>query len=624
MIQRMSTANIKSVRILYATATGTAEDVAYALAQRYVILGADVSACSTVDSHTFPALVSHGASGTLFVFIIATAGDGEAPKCMTQMWTEMRVARLSRDTLSGVNVAVFGLGDRGYQKFNAAARRLATRIVDIGARMVVPLALGDESAPGGYDTALLPWIEMLFGATIPSYEPGQLPSPLPSPKPHFEVQLHFTPLNSPPQKWDTDFSKWRRGQVWDSRILSGAIDDTKSERVPIVEASVSDNLVLTTPEGLNENREVRHIALDISKEFGSFSSYVPGDAVHVMPRNRSSAVQAFFELVDVDPHCIISLAGRTEDLASLNIRTPCKLADFVAAQLDLSAMPRRRFFERLAAFAANDLERDKLVDFSSAEGDALIQYAYREKRTILMALRDFPSARPPLADLIDMIPSLRSRAFSIASSRFAHGKSIHICAAIVRYTTPLRFARVGVCSSLWLHAGVGDVIPVYLERGSLRFSKSHPAILVGPGTGVAPIRSFVSSLPANEQESLVPRILYVGCRHARGDYLYEKEWVAAVQSQRLSRVETAFSRDDPERKVYVQNLMLNNVDELWKLIDGERKGIVYIAGAAGDMPKAVRSAITSAARKVGGLSEADAERYVSRLQSTRRLQIECW
>lgn len=624
----MSSSRVKSVRILYATATGTAEDVAHALAQRYTIVGFDVNACAPIDSHTLLSLPVHAAKGCMFIFIVATAGDGVAPKCMTQMWTAMRSARLSRNSLAGVNVAVFGLGDRSYQKFNAAARRLATRIVDIGASLVVPLGLGDDSSAGGYDEELRPWVEHLFGSTVPDYEAGRLPSPLPAPPPRLRVQVQACPSNVLDSHASIDSTKWRRGQVRRCRPLYGAVGSVKENRVAVVEAIVCGNEVLTHPKELQDDREVRQIALDVSADTGGFDSYVPGDIVHVMSRNRLSAVQAFFQLVDgADPSSIIDVTGSPDDVASLNIRTPCTLSDFVAAQLDLSAMPRRRFIERLAAFSTNDLEREKLVEFASADGgDSFVQYAYREKRTILMVLRDFPSARPPLADLIDMIPALRPRAFSIASSRQAHGNRIHLCAAIVRYTTPLRFARVGICSALWLSAKVGDVVPIFLEQGTLRFDSSRPAILVGPGTGVAPMRSFVSSLPIESDGSQFAstiRVLYFGCRHARGDYLYETEWADSVKSCKLSRIEVAFSRDTP-KKVYVQNVMLENADEVWKIVGGEAKGCVYIAGAAGDMPKAVRSAIALAAERIGGLSEAEAEHYVKRMESAHRLQIECW
>jgi sulfite reductase alpha subunit-like flavoprotein len=628
---------VTRVYVLYATATGTAEDVAHDVAQRFALCGVPVESCTAVDSYAFEDMPTDAARGALFVFVVATAGDGEAPACMSRFWTVLRSAGLPGDALAAVRFAVFGLGDRAYAKFNAAARRLATRMEDLGATLITPLALGDESSPGGYDAALRPWLEALFLVAVAGYSGIALPSPLPPPDPRWRVELEQGELWNESQNGslsNVDYGKWCAGQVPRRRRLSSAACAS------VVEATVVVNHVLTNPDQLRDDREVRHIELDLSSPASSmqasdFSAYLPGDVVNVMPRNRASAVDAFLRLTGYDGQDVVTLTAPAScrhasqaSVDALNIKTPCRLADFVAAQLDLSAIPRRRFLERLAAYATDDMQRAKLIEFTSPDGsENLVQYAFREKRTILIALRDFPSARPPLEQLVDMIPSLRPRPFSIASSRAAHGSRIHICAAIVRYTSPLRFARVGVCSSLWLHCVVGDVVPIYLERGTLRFDEFRPAILVGPGTGIAPMRSFISSLPVGGagHSSGRTRILYFGCRQSRGDYLYEAEWSDAVECRRILRVETAFSREESSSKaakVYVQDLMKRDAAEVWRLVNDGAS--IYVAGMAGDMPKAVRLVIAEAAVTHGGMSEFDANRFVKRLEASRRLQVESW
>lgn len=635
-----SPSSFSSVRILFATATGTAEDIAQDLAHSCNLCNTPVLSCCAIDDYPFASLPAHGAAGCLFIFIVATAGDGEAPACMTRFWSTLRRASLPRNALAGVHAVVFGLGDRSYAKFNAAARRLATRLSDIGVSLVVPLALGDESSPGGFDSALRPWSELVLARVVPGFCADSIPSPRPPPAP----RVLFS-LSAPMSRTVADgraqnvsngmkkahvsesIAKWAPGQVPRRRHVTG------HGSTVVVEATVAANVVLTNQSELKDEREVRHVELDVSQVADgqeTFGAYQPGDIVNVMPRNRKSAVEAFLKLVSLNGDSIINAdeamnesTSGSIDAMNLNIHLPCSLADFVAAQLDLSAMPRRRLLERLAAFCPDDLQREKLIHFSSPEGaDDFVQYGYREKRTILMVLRDFPAARPPLSHLVDMIPTLRPRAFSIASSRQAHGLRIHVCAAIVKYTTALRFERVGVCSSMWQGASDGEVVPIYLERGTFRFEDSAPSILVGPGTGVAPMRSFVTSVkPGASGHS---RVLYFGCRHKLGDFLYEAEWHSALSEGRLSRLETAFSRDRPGKKIYVQDILEQNGEELWGLLEGTPKGRVFVAGAAGDMPKAIRLAICKTASAVGGLSELDAERYVKHLETSHRFQIECW
>lgn len=642
--------HVRAVHILYATVTGTAEDVALALAQRFALCEVRVASCLPVDDYDARRIPVDAAAGDVFVFVVATAGDGEAPASMQRLWTTLRNAALPRTALAGVHYAVFGLGDRSYPKFNAAARRLATRLQDVGAATVCETGLGDDSASGGYDAKLIPWTNALFQAIVPAYETKELPQPLPPPTPRLQLYLdHDSSANlGSTEQGDSggadDPGKWRKRQAPESMALPG------KPRARVTEATVIEIETITTvPDGLDgmaggrddDEREVRHIRLDASAE-PAIGKYTPGDIVHAMVRNRASAVSAFLNLTSWPGNSIVrcrdienssssesrSRFGRAE----LNIQLPCRLDEFVSAQLDLSARPRRRFIERLAAFATDAIQKQRLLHFCSADGaDDFVQYAYREKRTILLVLRDFPSARPPFEHLVDMIPVLQSRAFSLASSYEAHASTLHICARIVRYTTPLKFVRTGVCSDMWLRFAPGDIVPVFLETGTLRFDQARPAILIGPGTGVAPMRSFVSAqLPQscardNEVSDKPVRVLYFGCRRRDSDYLYAHEWEESILDERLTRVMVAFSRE-AQRKVYVHDKLVENGEVVWDLLSKAADGgaCVYVAGAAGDMPKGVCYALSCIAQTHGHMSETDAEQYVKALQMSRRLQIECW
>lgn len=615
---QMSSARSK-VHILYATATGTAEDVAQGLAEQLVASGAEVKSCMIFDEYPIAQLPFDAAQNDLFVFIIATCGDGEVPITMRKFWGFIRRSDLPESILADLKFAVFGLGDRAYVKFNAAARKLCTRLVDLGASLLIALGLGDDSAEGGYDGALLPWFADLLPIVSPHYLPSNMNVDMGyvrEPRLSLNILPHASEKSPSVEIWEEN--KWRPRQARKStRSANSALSDT----------TVLSNSLLTNSEYLEDDKEVRQIQLDISKvsKENELLTYQPGDIVHVLARNYVKDVDEFFELTRFDPCTVIDVKPRISFRRfgeyNLNINTPCTLREFVSAQLDLSSTPRRRFFERLAPFASNDLEREKLLEFSSAEGSSLLsQYAYREKHSLLNAIRDFPSARPPLEHLIDMIPVLKSRAFSIASSMKAHGQTIEICASIVRFKTPLRVSRIGVCSSFFLGLKIGDCVPVFLERGSsLRFAGEKPSILIGPGTGIAPMRSFLSSSEANTK----PRLLFVGFRSSKGDFLYSDDWNRYLESGQLSRLITALSREPDSTKNYVQDKMYRNAEEIWDLIS--RQGCrVYVAGAAGAMPKDVRQALVSIVSQYGSMDEEDSDMYVRRLEGEGRLQMECW
>lgn len=142
--------------------------------------------------------------------------------------------------------------------------------------------------------------------------------------------------------------------------------------------------------------------------------------------------------------------------------------------------------------------------------------------------------------------------------------------AVVEWTTPFRRKRRGLCSS-WL-ASIdpknGKVfLPVWFTKGAISLpSPSVPLILVGPGTGCAPFRSFIQERIAlsNSGEVVAPILFFFGCRNKSKDFLYEADWKAWSEGQNVLSVEVggdvfvAFSRDQPE-KVYVQHKILEQV-----------------------------------------------------------------
>jgi sulfite reductase (NADPH) flavoprotein alpha-component len=220
------------------------------------------------------------------------------------------------------------------------------------------------------------------------------------------------------------------------------------------------------------------------------------------------------------------------------------------------------------------------------------------------------------AELVAMLPKLAPRLYSISSSPAAHAGEIHTTVAVVRYNSHNR-ERGGVCSTLFAdRASVSDRLPIYIQPNKkfrLPQESNAPIIMIGPGTGVAPFRGFLHerrALGANGRNWL-----FFGGRSATDDYLYREELEAMRNDDHLTRLDTAFSRDQ-EHKIYVQDRMMEQAPLFWSwLQDGAS---VYICGDASRMAKDVHATLLTIVEKQGGMAAEAAQEYVDCLKEAHR------
>jgi sulfite reductase (NADPH) flavoprotein alpha-component len=144
---------------------------------------------------------------------------------------------------------------------------------------------------------------------------------------------------------------------------------------------------------------------------------------------------------------------------------------------------------------------------------------------------------------------------------------------------------------------------------------SVPMIMVGPGTGIAPFRAFLQERSATRASG--KNWLFFGDQRAATDFLYADELHALRADGVLTRLDLAFSRDQPE-KIYVQHRMLENASELWAWL--EAGAHFYVCGDASRMAKDVDAALHRVVETAGGKSPAEATAYVQALKAAKRYQ----
>ena len=405
----------RELTILYGSQTGTAQDVAEGLgrsAERYAI-DATVCAADDVEPSRLPQLA-------LLVVVCSTTGDGATPDNMKTIYRSLLRKSLPAGWLSAVRFAIFGLGDSSYAKYNAVARRLWVRLQQLGASPLLPApGLGDDQEQLGYDAALQPWSESLWSRLL---EPDALPLPagtapqltglLP---PRFAVE-NIDPPSAPAAA----------AAAAPAAEAGGAY----SSKRPYL-AEVCSISRVTPPSHF---QDVRLVEIDLGD---SGLSHPPGAVLSMMPRNLPPAAFAFCELLGLDPEQWVRLIPSApkwrESLPECcDAEGRTQLLELICSHIDFQGFPRRPFFAQAALLSTDKVQADRLAYFASSEGvrDANA-YAKTEQHSYMEALRDFPSVRPSLDRLLDLLPKLGPRHYSIASAVSAHPNRIQLLIAMV-------------------------------------------------------------------------------------------------------------------------------------------------------------------------------------------------
>ncbi|KAJ7721729.1 riboflavin synthase domain-like protein [Mycena maculata] len=583
----MYEAEDRSVLILYATETGTAQDAAERLARHCRRIHFTCRVLST-DKYSLSDLISE----TLVLFVVSTTGSGSEPRSMSLMWKTLLRSDLPTDLFDDLSFAVFGLGDTAYEKFCWPAKKLSRRLISLGAMEICDRGEGDDQDPLGVDGAFQSWMDKVLDALLLTY-------PLP---PNLVI---IPAATMPPPR---------------ASVVQDTLATTSSLSSPhFYLATVKCNTRITAEDWY---QDVRHLEFDFDDEI----QFSPGDVAVVRPLALPSDVEAFLGCMDwldiADGPFRIEPTMPDQSL-------PEHLPEVVTPRviftqyLDFDAVPRRSFFEYLRYFTAEELEREKLDEFLSREGaDDLYDYCYRVKRTIREVLAEFRHVKIPLEYIFNVFPPMRPRQFSIASSVKRFPSQIHLCVAIVKYRTKLKVPRRGVCTTFLASLKPGDKVQIGLQKGliTLPADTNTPVICVGPGTGVAPMRAVIQE---RLQMGASDNILYFGCRSATKDQHYGPEWQSYASTGALA-YRAAFSRDGPEgvKRTYVQNLMQEDAERIWTLLS--RGANVFISGSSNKMPAAVKSALCFAAEAYGNLAPDSAAEFISAMEAKGQLIEECW
>jgi sulfite reductase (NADPH) flavoprotein alpha-component len=351
-------------------------------------------------------------------------------------------------------------------------------------------------------------------------------------------------------------------------------------------------------------KDTQHFSVSL---VGSGLTYKCGDSLGVYPTNNPQTVAA-----------VLKAAGFTgeEQVTIPKDTAPISLRTALSKRLSLNG-PTYKFAQLLHDRATDAAEKARLAA-AIAEADPEKKKAWMEQREFLDLFEEHPSAKLGAQEFIELLRKLMPRLYSISSAPSKYPDEIHLTVAVVRYETNGR-QREGVCSTFLSERARLNApeVPVFVAEShfGLPADDNVPVIMVGPGTGVAPFRSFVMDRATRGAKGR--NWLFFGDQRKDSDFLYADEWAAYLQSGVLTRLDLAFSRDQAA-KVYVQDRMRENAAELWQWL--QTGAYFYVCGDAKRMAKDVDATLHAIVAEQGGMTPEAAVDWVKQFKKDGRYQ----
>ena len=380
-----------------------------------------------------------------------------------------------------------------------------------------------------------------------------------------------------------------------------------------------------------QHGSVRHVEL-LAASMGDDKAtlrYQAADDLAVCCDNGAALADRVAVRLGLKPSSVFSLralpsAGGT----ALPLPTPCTVEQTLRYHADLRTPVSKELLGLLAASCTDAAEAERLRALTRADAKQQYNdYILRDGRGVAELLSECPSCLPSWAALLELMPRLMPRFYTISSSPTRDASTVHLTVKVLREPMKGAAARVkeGVCSTQLEGLAPGTTACVFVRSSDFHLpaDPSRPVVMVGPGTGIAPFRAFLQEIDGAKAKRAAPVRLYFGCRRADEDYLYKEELDSYLAAGTLSSLRVAFSRAQASKvsKVYVQHRVREDGAKLWGML--QRQGHVYICGGT-SMGRDVVRALQEAIAVHGQMSDGAAAAYVKDMQAHGRLVQELW
>jgi len=590
--------------ILYGSETGTTEALSVKLAESCRARGYNVT-MAALDDLEVEELAEH----KNLLVLVATCGEGALPQNCQTMWENLNKDNVPPRLLEGVNYSVFALGDRNYHQFCKAGYDFDGRFAELGGVRQLPMGIGDDQDEDKFETGFSEWLPPYWTTIGAPKDPNE----------HLIVAPAFSLT-------DVD----ARTVAPDNRCMP--------PRTKKCKITFNDRI---SPR--DHDRSIRYLEYDMA---GTGLNYLLGDALNVYPVNDSARVGEFLKWYGVDGSRAVQISpagnGVADERKNHMFEKPIHLRQAFEEVMDIFGRPSKGFIKELAKFATDPKEKADMEHLLTEEGSE--KYAKEigaETLTFEDLLRRYPSAKPSVEHLLTLLPCIKCRLYTIASSSRIYKEKAQLTVVINDWQTPSGKVQLGTATDYMERVGeqkyfeslgerekTGDVYAACsMTSGTFKFPESNetPMVMVGLGTGVAPFIAFAQDRQwrkEQRQEKNGTMWLFYGCRNEKKDYILGDVLNQLSDAGIITDLRPAFSRDGP-KKVYVQHRLVEEPERIYQdlIVKG---GFFYLCGQAGQLEIDIKNALVTCFEKGGGVSREEGQKMLENLMDTGRYCVELY
>ena len=568
--------------VLYGSNMGTAEELARRMAQDAEENGFVVKV-APLDDYV-GRLPKEG-----LVVIASASYNGLPPDNAVQFCDWLRSDELNVDSLAGVKFAVFGCGNRDWAStFQAIPRMIDEELAAFGATRV--FALGEGDAREDFDGQFQHW-----------YKPARLA---------VANEFKLTPLG------DEAAKPLYKLEIVPGTQLSPFVDSFDAQPMTVVV-----NRELHRKDGAHaSDRSTRHLELQLPEG----TTYRAGDHLGVIPHNREALVQRVVARFGFEAETHLRLRRTTNRKSFLPTERAISVAQLLSDYVELQDVATRSNLNTLIEYTECPPHRIQLQALAQ-DDERYKEEVFVKRKSVLDLLEEYPACTLPFEVYLEMLPPLRPRYYSIASSPLVAPNACSITVAVVE--APARSGHgtfAGVATNYLRNQSEGSVLYAFVKDTKSTFrlpdDPTTPIIMIGPGTGFAPFRGFLQERAALKAQgkAIGPSLLFFGCRHPEQDFIYEDE-LRQFEANGVTQLATSFSRVTGEKKCYVQDELYARRDDIWQLL--EAGAVVYVCGDASRMAPDVRRTFAAI---VGEKSKVEGAGWVENLAMQNRYLVDVW